>query len=117
MALRIFLLFLQAAHSIATTIPCASLSSEVAIWHLSDWFTDFSTPEMRSSGGAVIFRLVNLITGFDSLCFRRGLTVQGQCIWAAGGESVDDETETWFSFSDRDGELHIFQKWTCLDSG
>lgn len=114
MALWIFLLLPVVQRAAATTtINCTALPPSSPTWRLEDWFTDFSTPD----GGAVIFRLANLVTGFDSLCFRRGLAIEGQCIWTAGGEEVDDETETWFSFDEGTGELRVYQRWSCLDHG
>jgi len=62
----------------------------------------------------VIFRLSNSLTGYGALCFRRGAFPEGQCIWVEGGTGEDDDTETWFSYNERIGELVVYQEWGCL---
>lgn len=98
------------------------------LWTLSDWSTDYTLPD----GGSIIFRLRNTLTGYDALCFRRGLYPEGYCLQAitdgkgegegegegqgSSSSSEEDTTGTIFQYYDKIGLLQVYQEWDCAES-
>ncbi|KAM7215763.1 hypothetical protein V8F06_008873 [Rhypophila decipiens] len=92
----------------------ATTENTPPLWTLKDWSTDYTVED----GGSIIFRLVNNLTGYDALCFRRGPYPEGYCVQAItdGGEGTgteEDTTGTIFEYYDKIGLLEIYQEWDC----
>ncbi|KAM7208214.1 hypothetical protein V8F20_001494 [Naviculisporaceae sp. PSN 640] len=106
----------------APLLDNASNTSEITpLWTITDWSTDYTVPD----GGSIIFRLLNTMTGYDALCFRRGLYPEGYCMQAVtdgneGGTEAgqgEDTTGTIFQYYDKIGLLQIYQEWDCVGDG
>ncbi|KAK3315716.1 hypothetical protein B0H66DRAFT_533990 [Apodospora peruviana] len=87
------------------------------LWTVSAWETDYTLPD----GGSIIFRLSNPMTGYNALCYRRGLYPEGYCVNAITPDSEgsaateEDMTATLFQYYDKVGLLELYQEWDCLD--
>ncbi|KAM7205994.1 hypothetical protein V8F33_000824 [Rhypophila sp. PSN 637] len=94
----------------------ATAQTTLPLWTLKDWSTDYTLED----GGSIIFRLVNNLTRYDGLCFRRGLYPEGYCVQAItddgeGTGTEEDTTGTIFQYYDKIGLLEVYQEWDCSD--
>ena len=98
--------------------PCTAPNTNMPLWTLTGWSTNFTDPE----GDTVIFRLSNELTEYEALCVRQGLYPEGQCYRA--GESTtgvdnppkEDDTGTLFSYNEWVGKLEVYQEWSCTNN-
>ena len=94
----------------STRLPlCTSPDPGTPLWTVSNWATDFTTPDAN----AVIFDLFNTLTGYNARCFREAIYPEGYCVWREGGTGEGDDTGTLFTYYERVGELSVYQEWSC----